>query len=108
MHRLTPRKKLELIVDRAHLRRFVEALDEVGVRGYTVFESVSGKGSRGAWVPERLTDASDRVQVIAVSDTAAIEAVLDHLAELFEELPGVAFVSDVAVLRPERFSRRGR
>lgn len=103
MATLTPRKKLELIVDRAHLRRFVDVLERVGVRGYTVFESMSGKGSRGAWIPERLTDAADRVQVVAVTDESAVDEALEALAELFDELPGVAFVSDVAVLRPERF-----
>jgi len=103
MPKLTPRKKLELIVDRPHLRQFIEVLEEVGVRGYTVFESASGKGSRGAWVPDRLTEASDRVQVVAVSDEALVTAAIEALGRLFDDLPGVAFISDVAVLRPERF-----
>lgn len=97
------RKKLEIIVDRAHLRRFVEALNRHGVRGFTVFESAEGKGSRGAWLPERLNDASDRVLLMAVTQPAVVDAVLTELSDLFEELPGVAFVSDVEVLRPERF-----
>ncbi|MEM1032115.1 MAG: hypothetical protein AAGN82_17325 [Myxococcota bacterium] len=103
MPTITSRKKLELIVDRAHLRRFIETLERSGVRGYTVLESTSGKGTRGAWLPDRLTDATDRVVVVAVAHPDAADHVLEDLGALFEELPGVAFVSDVQVLRPERF-----
>lgn len=98
-----PRKRLEMIVELPHLPRFVELLDSSNVRGYTILPSVSGKGSRGAWIPTRLTDAVDKVMVVAVLDESTAAAVLKKLAPLFDELPGVAFVSDVEVLRPERF-----
>lgn len=97
------RRKLELIVDRAHLRWFTEALDAHGVLGYSVFASDSGKGSRGAWTPQRLSEASDRVLVLAVARSEVIDAALPAITALFEEVPGVAFVSDVQVIRAERF-----
>jgi len=103
MPELATRTKLDLVIDRAHLDRFVEVLDGRGVQGYTVFESLSGKGTRGAWIPDRLTDASDRVLVLAVTSSETAEEVLEDLAALFETFPGVAFASEVRVLRPDRF-----
>jgi PII-like signaling protein len=100
---LHPRKRLELIVDRPHLPRYVRLLEERGVNGYTVLPALGGKGSRGEWNPARLTDAADRVVVLAVLGEGVVEEVLGDLDALFERFPGVAFVSDVAVLRPERF-----
>lgn len=100
---LSIRTKLELVIDRAHLDRFVEVLETRGVQGYTVFESRSGKGTRGSWFPDRLTDASDRVLVLAVTGPDTAEQVLEDLAGLFETYPGVAFASEVRVLRPDRF-----
>ncbi len=97
------RHKLEIIIDQPHLRRVVEVLERHTVRGYTVLPTLSGKGSRGDWVPDRLTHADDRVVVVAVMAKEIADETLESLAELFLELPGVAFVSEVRVLRPDRF-----
>lgn len=100
---LHARKKLEIIVDKLHLERVVALLEVHGVRGHTVLPSVSGKGTRGSWVPDRLTAADDRVLLMAVMDGVTAEGLLDDLGPLFNRIPGVAFVSDVQVLRPDRF-----
>ena len=97
------RTKLEVIVDQPNLSRLLEILEERGVRGYTVFSSSSGKGSRGTWVPAQLSDADDRVMLVAVMQDELAEEVMGDLAELFVELRGVAFASDVRVMRSERF-----
>jgi PII-like signaling protein len=98
-----PRKRLEMIVDEPHLPRFIRLFEQMKVRGYTILESKSGKGSRGAWAPARLSNVDDRVMVVAVTDGETVEQLLVELQDLFEELPGVAFVSDVQVIRPDRF-----
>ncbi|MEM1414676.1 MAG: DUF190 domain-containing protein [Myxococcota bacterium] len=100
---LHARKKIELVIDRPHLERYLRVLEAHGVRGYTVLPALEGKGSRGAWRPSRLTNAANRVLVLAVVDEAKAAEILEDLDVMFDELPGVAFVSDVGVLRPDRF-----
>ena len=100
---LHARKRLELVLDAPHLERYLRVLEAHGVRGYTVLPALGGKGSRGTWRPSRLTDASDRVVVLAVVSAELAKELLVDLDVLFDELPGVAFLSDVGVLRPDRF-----
>jgi len=97
------RTKVEIIIDRPHLRRMTDVLDRHRVPGYSVFSSLEGKGSRGAWHKARLTDADDRALIVAVTSDETANAILSELAELFEEIPGVVFASDVRVIRSERF-----
>lgn len=97
------RTKIEVIIDQPHLSNVTRVLDRHGVAGYSVFESVAGKGSRGRWTQARLTDADDRVLVLTVVDSDTADALLEKLSNLFEELPGVVFASDVRVLRANRF-----
>ncbi|MEM9691046.1 MAG: P-II family nitrogen regulator [Myxococcota bacterium] len=103
MTELHTRKKIEVIMDKLHVERVVALFENHDVLGHTVIPSVSGKGSRGRWTPDRLTAADDRVLVIAVMSEATADAILADLGPLFEEIPGVAFVSEVQVLRPHRF-----
>lgn len=98
-----PRTKIEIIVDHPHLPDVTAILEGRAVRGYSVFESLSGKGSRGAWVQAHLTDADDRLLIVVVTSSETADLVLGDLDELFEEIPGVVFVSDVRVLRTDRF-----
>jgi len=97
------RRRLELVVDRPHLERWLQLLDEWGVRGYTVLPAAGGRGIRGTWSPGRLTDATDRVVVWAVVSKDDEAQLVEALDEALVDLPGVAFLSDVEVLRPERF-----
>ncbi|MEM1025237.1 MAG: DUF190 domain-containing protein [Myxococcota bacterium] len=97
------RKRLEMIIEQPHLPQFIRLFEQQDVRGYTVLDSKSGKGSRGFWSPARLSSVDDRVMIVAVADEETIQRVLSELQALFEQLPGVAFVSDVQVIRPDRF-----
>jgi nitrogen regulatory protein PII len=97
------RTKIEIIVDHPHLPRVTKVLERQKVQGYSVFSSLEGKGSRGRWSQARLTDADDRLLIIAVTSSETADSVMNELAELFEEIPGVVFASDVRVIRSERF-----
>ncbi|MGF1465768.1 MAG: P-II family nitrogen regulator [Sandaracinaceae bacterium] len=100
---LHPRKKLELIIDRPHLPRYLRLLEQRGVNGYTVLPALGGRGTRGEWKDGGLTDAADRVVVVAVLSEPTLEVLMLDLDALFEDFPGIVFVSDVEVLRAERF-----
>ena len=100
---LHARKRLERVLDAPHLERYLRVLEAHGVRGYTVLPALGGMGARGTGRPSRLTDASDRVVVLAVVSEELAKELLADLDVLFDELPGVAFLSDVGVLRPDRF-----
>ncbi|MCR5876128.1 DUF190 domain-containing protein [Phenylobacterium sp. J426] len=99
----TGRKKLEIIIEATVLRRVEQFLDEAGVRGWTVLPSIEGHGSHGDWSSGDFTPGQERRLIVAVATSDVAQRALDRLASFFADYPGIVFLSDVEVLRPERF-----
>jgi PII-like signaling protein len=95
------RKKLEVIIEEPILRRLEAILAEEGVRGWSVFRSVEGSGSHGEW--RSGFAATEKRLVWAVTNAETAERVMTRLLPFLDDYPGVVCVSDVGVLRPERF-----
>jgi hypothetical protein len=87
----------EAVVEQTLLRD----LDRLGVRGYTVSDA-RGKGSRGVRDAAWEEAANIRVEVICARPLA--ETLLAHLQErYYSNYAMVTFLTDVDVLRPEKF-----
>lgn len=93
------RKKLEIIVEAAALKRAEQILIESGVHVFTVLDGREGRGLSGRWEDPAL----EQRLIVAVAAADVAEKVAARLVELFERYPGVLFASDVEVLRAERF-----
>lgn len=100
---LTRRKKLEIIVEAPVLRRVEAFLSEAGVRGWTVLPSLAGAGDSGEWRSRDFTPGQEKRVILALVSAEVAEKVLDRLADFFADYPGVVAVSDVEVLRGEKF-----
>ena len=100
---MTSRKKLEIIVEAPTLRRIETFLEEAGVRGWTVLPSLKGHGSGGEWTSGDFTPGQEKRLIIAVLASEMADAVLERLEPFFEDYPGIVVVTDVQVLRAERF-----
>jgi len=95
------RKLLTIITETALESVLVKDLERLGVRGCTITDA-RGKGNRGtrddAW------GENSNIRVEIVCDAAAAETITTHLqARYYENYAMILFVSDVAVLRPEKF-----
>lgn len=97
------RKKLELIVEAAILKRTEQILVECGVHVFTVIDGREGRGLAGRWDDANVADALSQRMIVAVTTAEAAEKVFARMAELFQRYPGVIYASDVEVLRAERF-----
>jgi nitrogen regulatory protein PII len=95
-------RKLVTIVTEAMLeQRLLKDLPQLGAHGYTVTEA-RGKGSRGerdaSWEP------SGNIRVEVVCDATVATAIAEFLWERYYSDYGmILFMSDVEVLRPEKF-----
>lgn len=98
--RTVPLKLVTIIAEPVLEERLVEALHRLGARGHTVAE-VHGTGSRGM----RASDPPGqgvRIEVV-VGDTVA-ERIVEYVAEhYFPNYAVIAFVSDVHVVRGEKY-----
>jgi nitrogen regulatory protein PII len=97
------RKKLEIIVEAPVLRRVEAFLAEAGVRGWTVLPSLEGAGAHGEWRAGDFTPGQEKRLVFAVATAEVADKVLERLAAFFADYPGIVCVTEVEVLRAERF-----
>lgn len=95
------RKLLTIITESALERAVVEEIKRLGAHGFTITDA-RGEGRRG---PRDATwHESSNIRIEVVCDDAAAKAIADHLqARYYRHYGMILFMSDVAVLRPEKF-----
>jgi hypothetical protein len=100
---LVTRKKLEIFVEAHALHRVEAMLNTFGVKGWSVFNGVEGAGEAGPWRQSHIESGGDMHMILAITSESAAEQALAWLGEYFSTYRGVVAVSEVQVLRPERF-----
>lgn len=95
-------RKLLTVVTEASLERVLAAdIERLGAHGYTITDA-RGKGSRGARNASWTESSNIRIEVVC--DDATAQAIADHLqARYYAHYGMILFISDVEVLRPEKF-----
>lgn len=97
-------KRIEVLVDAPLVPRIAEALNAAGATGYSVFRALSGSGRGGQWAEEQVTAAESKLMVVAITTGEHADAVVDRLAPLLDSHGLLLTLSDVAVVRPQRFA----
>ncbi|MEM9988579.1 MAG: DUF190 domain-containing protein [Pseudomonadota bacterium] len=96
--------RLELIIERMALSRASNVLEDAGLTGFTVVSALAGFGRGQHWRRDGdLSAAQDMVVIISIGKADKTKAALDELHRLLENHIGVVSVSEVEVLRPDRF-----
>ncbi len=101
---LTPIKKLEIILDGEHRAFATDLLDRAGVKGYTIINNLSGKGSHGFHSGHLMFNEDDVLIMIVVAvPEELVEPILEGFGPFFNSHSGVVFVSDIQVTRMVKF-----
>jgi len=101
----SPLKKLEIIVDGEHKGFVTDLLDRAGVKGYTIVNNLSGKGSQGFHEGHLMFNEEDvLVMIIAAVPEELVNPLHEGLAPFFGKHSGVVFISDIQVTRLVKFS----
>lgn len=102
---LTPMVKIEVVVTGEDLSLVQDLITSAGGSGYTVLSGVSGLGHHGFHQGRLQFNDRDVLQMlVTVLPPDRIDAVVEPLRELLADRPGVMFVTDTYVSRPEYFS----
>lgn len=97
-------KRLELIIERMAQSRACTLLEQAGVTGYTVVSALGGYGRGRRWQRDNdLSTANDMIVIISISDGPKIDRALEDMNRLLADHIGVLSVSNVQVMRPDRF-----
>lgn len=95
------RKLLTIVTEAALEGTLVRDLDQLTAHGYTITDARGG-GTHG--VRDAGWDASSNIRIEVVCDTETAEAIAAYVQEhYFDNYAMILFVSDVEVLRPEKF-----
>ncbi|MGE0386882.1 MAG: DUF190 domain-containing protein [Gammaproteobacteria bacterium] len=99
---LSARKKLDIFIEAHALDQLESALARAGFKGWSVFSGIEGAGAHGAWRQSGVAESEARL-VVAIGTQEAADHALAWLAGYFADYPGIVAVSDVSVMRSERF-----
>ncbi len=98
------KKRIDLIIELPLLRRVTDALQKAGVAGYSVLPVIAGNGHYGPWSADAQAGATGQMAaIVCVLDEAKVDAALDAVFAVVRRQIGFVTVSDVAVIRSERF-----
>jgi len=99
-----PLKKLEIILEGEHQAFATDFLDRAGVKGYTIFNNLSGKGSHGFHEGHLMFNEDDvLIMIVAAVPEELVNPILEGLAPFYNEHSGVVFISDIQVTRLVKF-----
>lgn len=95
------RKLLTVVTESVLEQMLCDELIELGASGYTVVNA-RGRGSRMIREAGWSSDSNIRIEVICEENTA--DRIIKHLRErYYEHYAMILYISDIAVLRPEKF-----
>ena len=98
-------KKLEIILDGEHLEYATDLLERAGVKGYTIINNLSGKGSHGFHEGHLMFNEDDvLIMIIAAVPEDLVNPIMQGFAPFYNEHSGVVFISDIQVTRMGKFS----
>lgn len=99
------RKLVTIITEAVIEKELLQELAQLGVSGYTITDA-RGKGHRG--VRNTAWEHGANIRLEVVCDDRLAKAIADHLKErYYENYAMIVFITDVEVLRPDKFSGGG-
>jgi nitrogen regulatory protein PII len=102
---LTKMTKIEVVVAGEHAPAVREQFHSAGATGFTTVSGVSGLGHHGYHQGRLLFNQQSALEMlISVVPEAKAEGLVAGLRRLLDDSPGVMFVTDTYVSRPEYFS----
>ncbi len=103
--KFSPLKKLEIILEGEYQAFATDLLDRIGVKGYTIINNLSGKGSHGYHDGHLMFNEDDvLIMIIAAVPEHMVSPILQGFSPFYNEHSGVVFISDIQVTRMVKFS----
>lgn len=94
-------KSVTIVTESALERVLIEDIKRLGAHGFTITDA-RGEGSRGARNAAWDESSSIRIEIVCEATTA--QAIAEHMkSNYFEPYGMILFITDVVVMRPEKF-----
>ena len=98
------KKRIDIIIEAPLMRTLTTTLNHARVPAYSVLPILEGRGMLNSWSSEgQISDAANMVALLCIVDAAHADEVVDAVFAAIRDRIGFVTMSDVFVLRPERF-----
>lgn len=97
------RRRIEVLVDRPLMPEVIRLAKEAGVTAYTILRTEGGAGAGGVWHEEQVTGVQSKQLFLAVTSEEKSVLLAEKLAPLLESHGLVLLLSDVSILRSDKF-----
>ena len=98
------KKRIDVIIEMPVLKRVTACFDKADVSGYSVVPVIAGCGRSGPWSAEDQVGAAGHMaMVVCIVDAVSADRVLDELFAIVRRQIGFVTISDVAIVRSDRF-----
>lgn len=92
------------MIEKMAYKRACRILESAGVTGYTVIPALAGYGNGNRWQRDQdISGSRDMVVIISITDDETLAIIREKIASLLASHIGVVSISEVTVLRPEKF-----
>lgn len=97
-------KRVVITIEAIMQKRLTDTLEGAGVTGYSILPVLGGSGRSGAWSRDgQISRASGMVQVVCIIREERLDDLLEASFKVVDKHIGVVTITDVEVLRAERF-----
>jgi hypothetical protein len=104
MTKYHPKKRIDIVVEAPLMRTLTSTLDQARAPGYSLLPIVEGRGMLNAWSSAgQISEAANMMALLCIVDAAHADEVVDAVFAAIRDRIGFVTMSDVFVLRPERF-----
>lgn len=98
------KKRIEIIIEKPAYKRAGRVLQNAGATGYSVLPALAGYGESGEWSRDNdISGSRDMVAIVTITTQETANKALEQLSDLLGEHIGIVSISDVEVLRNDRF-----
>lgn len=97
------RKRIEILMDTPLASRLIRYVKDADISGWSLIHVDSGGGRNGEWRHDDVTGAAAKTILLAVTSETKAQALLERLAPKLESHGLLLLISDVEVIRGERF-----
>ena len=97
------RKRIEILVDKPLEQIPMRAAADAGIAGYSLIRVQSGQGQHGSWRNDRISGAESKVIFLTITSEEKAAKLVDALVPKLDSHGLLLTVSDVQVVRGERF-----
>jgi len=98
------KKRIDIILEAPMMRAVIDKLDRARVPGYSVLPIIEGRGMDNSWNSQgQISDTTNMIAIFCVVDQGQVDDVVDVVLSIIRDRIGFVTISDVHVVRPERF-----